>query len=89
MEVRVLLFGVFREIAGVRERAISIKEGSRLSDLLQQLSYVYGSTFQAEAENMRWLRILVNGREYSLLNGMETILKHQDEIVILPPIAGG
>ncbi len=84
-----LLFGVFREIAGARERSISIKEGSRLSDLLQQLSDMYGSTFQAEAENMKWLRILVNGREYSLLSGMETILTHQDEIVILPPVAGG
>ena len=33
--------------------------------------------------------ILVNGREISVLNGLETNLKNGDEIVLVPVVHGG
>jgi MoaD family protein len=89
MEIKLLLFGAFRDLAGQRQQVVSIQEGARLSDLLKQLSYKYGSDIQEEVKKTKWLRILINGREYNLINGMETVLKHQDEVIILPFLAGG
>ncbi len=33
--------------------------------------------------------ILVNGKEISVLNGMDTLLKDDDELVIVPVVHGG
>jgi len=85
----VLLFGRFREIAGTRQQVLTVQEGARLSDVLEQLGEIYGSGFGAEVKRRGWVRILINGREYGLLDGMETLLKHNDQIVILPTIGGG
>jgi molybdopterin converting factor small subunit len=89
MEIEVLLFGRFREIAGTRQQVLTVQEGARLSDVLEQLGEIYGSGFGAEVKRRGWVRILINGREYGLLDGMETLLKHNDQIVILPTIGGG
>ena len=89
MDIELLLFGRFREIAGTTEQLISVKEGACLSDLMQQLAERYGADFGTELDRSRWLRILVNGREYTVLDGMETSLKPKDKVVIMPPIAGG
>ena len=35
------------------------------------------------------LAILVNGRNINLLNGVETALHDGDEVIVLPPTAGG
>jgi molybdopterin converting factor small subunit len=32
---------------------------------------------------------MVNGRDIGFLKGMETVLQNGDEILILPPVAGG
>jgi molybdopterin converting factor small subunit len=32
---------------------------------------------------------MVNGRDITFLNGLKTILKDGDEILIIPPVAGG
>jgi len=89
VEIELFLFGRFREIAGTRQQVLSVREGARLSDLLQQLAERYGSDFGAELKHSGWLRILINGREYGLLDGMKTLLKENDKLVLLPPIAGG
>jgi molybdopterin converting factor small subunit len=33
--------------------------------------------------------VLVNGREISVLNGLDTILKDDDEVVFIPVVHGG
>jgi len=32
---------------------------------------------------------MVNGQTISFLDGMETLLKEGDEVLILPPVSGG
>ncbi len=89
MDVEVLLFGQFHELAGARQGVISVEEGTRLTDLIKQLGEEYGTVFCEEVDRIEGLRILINGREYSLLDGMETQLKDKDAVVFLPPISGG
>lgn len=89
MDIEVLLFGKLRELSGIREIVVSVGEGARLSDLIEQLGERFGPAFQTEVNHLQGLRILVNGREHSLLGGREARLRHKDNVVFLPPIAGG
>ena len=36
-----------------------------------------------------YVRIMVNGQTIEFLEGMETVLKEGDEVLILPPVSGG
>jgi molybdopterin converting factor small subunit len=49
----------------------------------------YGIAFRHEVNNIRRLQIMINGRQHTLLGGMEAPLKDGDTVVLLPPIAGG
>ena len=89
MDIEVLLFGQFHELARTRQEIISVCDGTRLKDLIEQLGKRYGTVFVEEVNRIEGLRILINGREYGLLDGMETQLKDKDTVVFLPPISGG
>jgi MoaD family protein len=89
MNIEVLFFGQFRELTAVNRRTVIVEEGNRLADLIQHLGEEYGETFLQQVDNVRSLRILINGREYTLLGGREALLKDGDTVVFLPPIFGG
>jgi MoaD family protein len=88
MKINVMFFGQLRDLAAVRESVVPIK-GTTLDDLMEYLYREYGAEFQKAAEGIKGLRILINGREYGLLGGMQAPLKDGDTVVLLPPIAGG
>ncbi|MFC1984441.1 MoaD/ThiS family protein [Chloroflexota bacterium] len=89
MNIETLFFGRLRELTTVSQRAIAMKDNTRLVDLLEHLGEEYGAAFRHQVNNIRGLRILINGREYTLLGGIEAPLKEGDTVVFLPPIAGG
>lgn len=68
---------------------ISVDGFDDLKDLLVCLGEKYGKDFAEALEATRGLRILVNGREYQQLSGLDTKLKEKDIVVLLPPIFGG
>ena len=84
-----MLFGKLREMAGVSREIIGFDGPAPLSGLILLLGKKHGSEFADEVAATRGLRILVNGREFQILSGMETPLKDQDSVVLLPPIEGG
>ncbi len=66
-----------------------------LKDLLERLADQIGQKFHenifdptSEILNEN-VAILVNGRHYTALDGLETPLKSGDEISIFPPLGGG
>src|SRR4051794_12776538 len=81
MRVRVLFFGVLKELAAKTADEIELQEGSRVSDL--QVHYL------AQAPKLeRWwpsIAFAVN-QQYA---GPETVLKANDEVALLPPVSGG
>jgi MoaD family protein len=89
MNIEVLFFGQFRELTAVNRRTVTVEKRARLADLIQHLSEEYGDAFLQQVDNVRGLRILINGREYTLLGGREAPLKDGDTVVFLPPIFGG
>ena len=68
---------------------ISVDGVEDLKGLVNHLGTRYGKDFAEALETTRGLRILVNGREYQQLSGLDTKLKEKDIVVLLPPIFGG
>lgn len=89
MDIEVMLFGKLRELGGVSKEIVVIDGAAKLSSLVSVLGEKHGKNFAEEVAATRGLRILVNGREYQLLAGMETQLCDKDSVVLLPPIEGG
>jgi len=89
MNVEVMFFGKLRETAGTSKEQASLEAGGKLSDLMSCLEKTHGAKFAEEVRGIKGLRILINGREYQVLDGVETVLKEKDSVVLLPPIEGG
>ena len=90
MELEILYFGKLRDLSSGKTREMVTVDGvSDLKDLIRELEERHGKDFADALDATRGLRILVNGREYQMLDGMDTKLKDKDTVVLLPPIFGG
>jgi len=94
MAVTVKFIGSLRHASGVRELALDYKErisiGELVKELTNELPELKRSLIDPQLEDPRPnALILVNGREISVLNGLETKLKDGDEIVFIPVVHGG
>ena len=80
---------------GRGELTITLPSGSTLKDLLAELVERYGPAlarrlYEADSLELRKdLRLLLNGREITFLNGLATALKNGDHLSLIPPLAGG
>ncbi len=81
MRVRVLFFGMLKEVTSKSAESIELPEGSSVRDVLSH--YVKtNSRFEAAAAS---LAVAVN-QQYS---SAETELREGDEVALLPPVSGG
>src|SRR5689334_4560885 len=84
MRVRVLCFGVLKDLLRVATEEIELPQGSSVADLLQILEQRTSNS----SMNVRvWqsLAVAVN-REYS---SGTALLRDGDEVALLPPVSGG
>ena len=81
MQVRVLFFGVTREITGLQGEAAQLAKGARLGELFEQ----YAGRFPRLGEMRRSLLLAVN-RDFGK---PERVLQENDEVAFLPPVSGG
>ncbi len=93
MVVTVKFIGALRRASGVSSKVIECKECSmkelvcRISEKLPELRR---SLVADDANDLRPNALmLVNGREISILNGLDTALKDGDEVVFVPVVHGG
>ena len=94
MAVLVKFLGSLRHVSRVHELALDDKEhvsiGELVNELTNNLPELKRSLIDQQLEDPRPnALILVNGREISVLNGLETKLKNGDEIVFVPVVHGG
>jgi len=76
---RLVLMGPAREAAGTRD---DIVEGDSLDIVLAEAVRRYGPAFQAVLEVSR---VWVNGEPADA----GTVIDHDDEVAVLPPVSGG
>jgi len=79
MLVRVLFFGVLKDLLAAGEESLQLPEGATVAELLQR--------FHARAAHPVWsaLAVAVN-REYAT---GAVVLRNGDEVALLPPVSGG
>jgi molybdopterin converting factor subunit 1 len=81
MQIRVLFFGILKELAGKSKDTLELPDGASVRDVLEH----YSSHMPKIRESLTSLAVAVN-KEYA---GAETLLKENDEVALLPPVSGG
>jgi molybdopterin converting factor subunit 1 len=81
VRIRVLFFGVLRDITGRREDFLDLPEGGRLGAIFEH----YASLFP-RLQGMAQSVVLALNQEFAAPSAM---LKEGDEVAFLPPVSGG
>ena len=94
MPLNVKFIGALRHLSGKTQLTVNFKEGISIKELVTEISQempALEKTFSDQQLNDSRSNslILVNGREISVLNGLETKLNDGDEIVFVPVVHGG
>ena len=84
MRVRLLCFGVLKDLLGVATEEIELPDGTPVDGLLRILEQ-RTSNLTMGANVWQSLAVAVN-REYS---STATVLRAGDEVALLPPVSGG
>lgn len=95
MKVKVKFFALVRELTGKREEVVDLDDQATVRTLLGKLVEEYGTKFgdyifdPASKEPKGHLQFLMDGRNISLMEGLDTTLKEGVSLAILPPVGGG
>jgi MoaE-MoaD fusion protein len=81
MRVRILFFGMLKELAGKSSDTLDLDEGATVGDLLRQCA----KQIPRLKDALPSLAVAVN-QQYAQ---ERTILKTNDEVALLPPVSGG
>jgi MoaD family protein len=91
MEVKV--YATLREVVGgkmvVFENLAGLTVGQMLEQLFDRFPALRSKLLNREGEFHSAFHILINGRDARYLDGLETMIKADDEIRIFPPVGGG
>lgn len=84
-----------KEVLGQGSLEFTVPKGSTVRDTLLAMSKKWGEKlsslmFSPDGSLLPYIRVMVNGQDLEFLeNKIETFMKEGDEILILPPVAGG
>ena len=94
MPLRIKFIGALRHLSGKTQFTINYQEGISVKKLVDKISQEMPElkqTFSDQELNDSRSNslIILNGKEISVLNGLETKLADGDEIVFVPVVHGG
>ena len=94
MPLTLKFIGALRQISGNPQVKIDFQKGLTLKTMvakvsveMPQLGKIFSDQQLGDARSNAL--VLVNGREISVLDGLETVLQDGDEIVFIPVVHGG
>ena len=91
----VKLLGIFQHLSGKKSFKITLDEPATVRDVVMKLTEAFSTDFKFALvdSQLNELRpnaiILVEGKEISVLKGLETQVKDSEEIVLVPIVHGG
>ena len=89
VECKVKLFGGLRTVAGWAEKQVACATiRGALETICMENEMLQAAIFDGVALHP-YVRVMINGRDSELLQGLDTIVFANDQIAIFPPIAGG
>jgi molybdopterin synthase sulfur carrier subunit len=93
VNVKVRYFTTLRELAGVSEETIRLRDGAVLADLIEKIASKYGEAAReylySKGKVDTSIYFLINGEDSRALSGLRTRLREGDIVAIIPPIGGG
>jgi MoaD family protein len=94
MALTVKFVGAFRSVSGKNKFTLKFENTIPLREVIkrivEELPKLKRMLIDLELGDPRPnTLILVNGKEISVLNGLDTILKDEDEVVFVPVVHGG
>jgi MoaD family protein len=94
MTLTIKFIGALRHLSGKTQLTINFQEGMSLKELVTKISQQMPKLEKAFSDHQlndsrSNALILINGREISVLNGLETKLNDGDEIIFVPVVHGG
>ena len=95
MKVRVRSIALIRSLLGKEQIELSLPEGATVEDALARLVEIGDpklAPYLAEPKEKSAhapLRIMVNGRDITVLQERSTVLADGDDVLVFIPIAGG
>ena len=92
MKLTIKLLRPFSKVIGKNELQLDVNV-STVKDFLEILANKYpkikNELFTENNELTEYVTLFVNDKPISALNGMETKLKNNDEILLFTPVSGG
>ncbi len=93
LEKTLRLYSTLRDAVGAKEIVIPFQDGHTVRDMIEVIGRM-NPTLRAKIVNETGeltglVHILVHGRNITWLQGLDTVVSEQDEVVLLPPSAGG
>ena len=93
MRVRVKFLATLYDLTGVLKTEVDVPDGITVGKLVEFLNEKFpklkAEILDEEGRLKPMYNILVNGRAVEWLKGLDTELKDGDEVVFIPPAAGG
>ncbi len=94
MKVNIKFVGSFRNITNKSKVVLELSKGAKLKEaikrIIDEFPKIEKALIDPELGDPRPnTLIVVNGREISVLKGLETVLKDGDEVVFIPISHGG
>jgi MoaD family protein len=94
MAITVKFLGALRHVSGVESLCLDYKENVCvrivINELIEERPELSRSLIDHQVQDPRLNALmLVNGREISVLSGLDTVLQDGDVLVIIPVVHGG
>ncbi len=84
-----------KEVVGQRLTEVDLPDGATVGDCLTYMKERWGEGLSGRLLGpeggavLPYVRIMVNGQAIQFLDGLGTVLREGDEVLILPPASGG
>ena len=94
IDVKINFLSLLADITKIKELNISVQDNSTIKEILESLSSKFGKDFERKILDSpnslsKYIILGLNGKDVRTLENLNTIVNHQDEILLLPAIAGG
>ena len=89
----VRLSASLRSLAGAKEVQVRLSPGATVRDLLQTLTHTHPAlaafVLAPDGGVSDGVQLIVHGRHIEFLQGLDTPIGQQDDLLLIPPLAGG
>jgi molybdopterin converting factor small subunit len=95
ISVQVNFLGYSQDDVGIHKITLGLDPPSNLQNLLEILALKIGERFSKAIYDPKThtlnenITMIINGRHFTALEGLETLLQSGDDISIFPPLGGG